>query len=55
MKYTVEALRERLYSMIRRVGERSERYARNPGKGFTRKRTLPPAVRPYFKSNFVNG
>ncbi len=44
MKYTVETLREGLYSMIRRIGERPERYARNPGKDFTRKRTLTPAV-----------
>ncbi len=32
MKYTVEALRERLYSIIRRIGERPERYARDPSK-----------------------
>lgn len=44
MKYTVTMLRERLYSMIRRIGERPERYARDPGRDFTRKRTLPPAV-----------
>ncbi len=44
MKYTVDALRESLYSMIRRIGERPEQYARNPGKDFTRKRTLTPAV-----------
>ncbi len=44
MKNTVEALREGLYSMIRETGERPERYARNPGKDFTRKRTLNPAV-----------
>ncbi len=44
MKYTVEALREGLYSMIRRIGESPERYARNPGKDFTRKRMLTPAV-----------
>ncbi len=44
MKYTAATLREVLYSMIRRIGEQSERYARNPGKDFTRKRTLTPAV-----------
>ncbi len=44
MKYTADALRERLYSIIRRIGERPERYARNPDKDFTRKRTLTPAV-----------
>ncbi len=44
MKYTVATLREGLYSMIRRIGERPERYARDPGKDFTRKRTLTPAV-----------
>ncbi len=44
MKYTAAALREILYTMIRRIVERPERYARNPGKDFTRKRTLTPAV-----------
>ena len=44
MKYTAAALREILYSMIRRIGEKPERYARNPGKDFTRKRELTPAV-----------
>jgi len=44
MKYTAAALREMLYSMIRRIVERPERYARNPGKDFTRKRTLTPAT-----------
>ncbi len=44
MKNTVEALREGLYSMIRKIGERPERYAKDPGKDFTRKRTLTPAV-----------
>ncbi len=44
MKYTVTTLREGLYSMIRRIGERPERYAKNPGKDFTRKWTLTPAA-----------
>ncbi len=44
MKYTATALQEILYTMIRRIVERPERYARNPGKDFTRKRTLTPAV-----------
>jgi len=44
MKYTAAALREILYSMIRRIVERPEQYARNPGKDFTRKRTLTPAL-----------
>ncbi len=44
MKYTAATLREILYSMIRRIAEQPEQYARNPGKDFTRKRTLTPAV-----------
>ncbi len=40
MKYTAATLREGLYSIIRRIGEQPERYARNPGKDFTRKRAL---------------
>ena len=44
MKNTVTMLRERLFSIIRRIGENPERYARNPGRDFTRKRTLTPAV-----------
>ena len=37
-------LRERLFSIIRRLGEEPEWYARKPGRDFTRKRTLTPAV-----------
>ena len=44
MKNTVLTLRERLFSVIRRLGEEPERYARKPGREFTRKRTLTPAV-----------
>ena len=44
MKNTVTMLRERLFSIIRRLGEEPKRYARKPGKDFTRKRTLTPAV-----------
>ncbi len=44
MKCTVTTLRERLYAIIRRIGEQPERYARNSGKDFTRKRVLTPAV-----------
>ena len=44
MKKTVMILRERLFSIIRRLGEEPERYARKPGLDFTRKRTLTPAV-----------
>ena len=44
MKNTVLALRERLFSIIRRLGEEPERYARKPGRDFTRKRTLTPEV-----------
>ena len=44
MKNTVLTLRERLFSIIRRLGEEPKRYARNPGRNFTRKRTLTPAV-----------
>ncbi len=44
MKYKVEVLQEELYSMIRRIGERPEQYARNPGQDFTRRRALTPAL-----------
>ena len=44
MKNTVLTLRERLFSIIRRLGEEPERYARKPGRDFTRKRTLTPEV-----------
>ena len=44
MKNTVTILRERLFSIIRRLGEEPARYARKPGRDFTRKRTLTPAV-----------
>ena len=44
MKNTVTMLRERLFSIIRRLGEEPERYARKSGRDFTRKRTLTPAV-----------
>ena len=44
MKKTVMILRERLFSIIRRLGEEPERYARKPGRDFIRKRTLTPAV-----------
>lgn len=44
MKNTVTILRERLFSIVRRLGENPEQYARNPGRDFTRKRTLTPAV-----------
>ena len=44
MKNTVLTLRERLFSIIRRLGEEPKRYARNPDRDFTRKRALTPAV-----------
>ena len=44
MKNTVTMLRERLFSIIRRLGENPERYARKPGRDFTRKRMLTPDV-----------
>lgn len=44
MKNTVTMLRERLFSIIRRIGEHPERYARNPNRDFTRKRALTPDV-----------
>ncbi|MEI3079285.1 MAG: hypothetical protein V8T00_08345 [Oscillospiraceae bacterium] len=44
MKNTVTILRERLFSIIRRLGEEPERYARKPGRDFTRKRMLTPDV-----------
>lgn len=40
MKNTGEALKERLLSMIRAMGEYPERYAKEPGKDFTRRRSL---------------
>ena len=44
MKNTVLTLREGLFSIIRRLGEEPKRYARNPDRDFTRKRTLTPTV-----------
>lgn len=44
MKNTVLTLRERLFSIIRRLSEEPERYARKPGRDFTRKRMLTPDV-----------
>lgn len=44
MKNTVLTLQERLFSIIRRLGEEPKRYARNPDRDFTRKRALTPAV-----------
>lgn len=44
MKNTVTILRERLFSIIRRFAEEPERYARKPGRDFTRKRLLTPDV-----------
>ena len=44
MKNMVTMLRERLFSIIRRLGEETERYARKPGWDFTRKQALTPAV-----------
>ena len=44
MKNTVTILRERLFSIIRRLVEEPERYARKPGRDFTRKRMLAPDV-----------
>ena len=44
MKNTVTMLRERLFSIIRRLVEEPERYARKPGRDFTRKRLLTPDV-----------
>ncbi len=40
MKNTGGALKERLLSMIGAMGEHPERYAKNPGKDFTRQRSL---------------
>ena len=44
MKNTVTILRERLFSIIRRLVKEPERYARKPGRDFTRKRMLAPDV-----------
>lgn len=40
MKNTGGALKERLLSIIEAMGEHPERYAKNPGKDFTRWRSL---------------
>lgn len=40
MKYTAEGLRDTLLSMIEEMGNHPERYAKNPGKDFTRRRSL---------------
>ena len=50
MKNTGGALKERLLSMIGAMGEHPERYAKNPGKDFTRQRslTLPTLIRLIF-------
>ena len=40
MKNTGGALKERLLSIIGAMGEHPERYAKNPGKDFTRRRSL---------------
>lgn len=40
MKYTAGKLRRVLFSMIREMGDSPERYAKNPGRDFTRLRTL---------------
>ena len=40
MKYTPKFLRGMLLSMIRKMGEHPEQYVRQPGRDFTRSRTL---------------
>ena len=40
MKYTAEGLRDTLLSMIEEMGNHPEQYAKNPGKDFTRRRSL---------------
>ena len=40
MKYTPKFLRGMLLSMIRKMGEHPEQYVRQPGRDFTRPRTL---------------
>ena len=40
MKYTPGILREVLHSLIRKLGEMPERFVRQPGRDFTRPRTL---------------
>ena len=40
MKNTAGALKEILLSIIREMGKQPERYAKNPGKDFTRQRSL---------------
>ena len=40
MKYTAEGLRDTLLSIIEEMGNHPEQYAKNPGKDFTRRRSL---------------
>ncbi len=40
MKYTPGILREVLHSLIRKLGETPEQFVRQPGRDFTRPRTL---------------
>lgn len=46
MKYTAGMLHEVLLSMIQKMGEAPDRYAKNPGRDFTRRRalTLPTLI-----------
>lgn len=40
MKHTVESLKKTLLSMIEEIGVQPEKYAKNPGRDFTRRRSL---------------
>ena len=40
MRHTPKLLREMLVSMIRKMGEHPDQYVRQPGRDFTRPRTL---------------
>ena len=40
LKHTAKGLKETLLSMIAEVGEHPEKYAKNPGKRLTRRRSL---------------
>lgn len=47
MNRTTEGLRDTLLSMIREMGEHPEDYAKNPGRDFTRWRSLTIPVLMY--------
>lgn len=57
MKYTAEGLRDTLLSMIEEMGNHPEQYAENPGKDFTRRRslTLPVLMKLILRTKKASG